>query len=329
MNEVSQVGPNAVGASGLWGNLYGNSGSITQLKGRGRWKIVCFSALGIAGGLACGIFCVPAGIAVGLAIGVVPHFTRFGVLQVIRDADQEIRAESQKFCARSGDGDACNFLANLPHPVEFGGNSTSHSGGMADGVVDGGALATMHAVCFRERSVEADPNSKVEILNVYKSVLDAFNSNVSEEEAHEQAIQVINNSSLSNARKVAFIASAKAFAEGASAANNCGCSVATLTASWMEEYKAEADVAQQKEILRLCREVLRVFSDGKKDGTLTQATQIISDSSFSPERKAVFLVLVTEYAGKPSSATCASGQGAEEKVGILGRATRWFQHFMS
>jgi hypothetical protein len=100
--------------------------------------------------------------------------------------------------------------------------------------------------------------------------------------------------------------------------------VVAMTRVWMCEYATETDPDLKSRLLDLYNEVLGVFAGGKSKEALVRAIRMIGVSELSDARKAMFTVLVADYAG--TGAGCRDV--AAEQPGVLSRVTRWLGGFV-
>jgi hypothetical protein len=188
--------------------LYGPSGTVTKLRRDGYFRVGGVLLLGLGVGLVGGLFGgVPVGIILGLLAGTVPHFTPCGVLPIFSRVGKKVNAEAQKFCGH-------DFFANSSKDLEVRTAGVPECRGMVGSVIGNlnGTVAGMSAKWMKEYETETDADRKKEILSLYRGVLDAF-KDTKVNEALTLAMQRINSSNISDARKTIFYALVTEYAE--------------------------------------------------------------------------------------------------------------------
>lgn len=196
-----------------WESLCGGSGAIAALKRRGYGRISITFLVGLASGTVAGMLGgVPVGIVACLVFGVVPHFTPWGALGIVWDVDRAVKAKMHEVFEQSVDVDNCDSSVNLPHPIVD--NTSSAGTTRGDTAVKG--VLILHKAWLGEVRAEADPDLRMEILRLYKQVLDMFNGAVNRRSVLGQAIQAIDDANLSAERKALFVRAAQDYVDDVS-----------------------------------------------------------------------------------------------------------------
>jgi hypothetical protein len=202
-----------VGKSDFWGSLYGDHGEVSALKRRGYRRIGTIFLAGLASSVVAGVFLgAPACVVTCIVVGIVPHFTPRGTLGIFFEADRAIKAKMYEVFGQSITINSCDSHVNSPHSVA---NNASDADIASSGMAVKGVLI-LNKAWLGEARAEADPNLRMEILRLYKQVLDIFNGAMDRRSVLGQVIRAINDANLSTERKALFVRAAQDYVDNVS-----------------------------------------------------------------------------------------------------------------
>jgi hypothetical protein len=186
--------------------LCGNDSTIAVIKRRGYWRIGEVLVAGLVGGAATWIFWgIPVATFVFLFVGVVPHFTPWGAVGIFFDASRAIEEKMAEICKHSTDTNNCDLFVSPSFPTAIIPSVVPNTD-VTNALTK---ITILHDAWLPECRAETDPNLKMNILALYKSILDIFKTEKDGKNVLVQAIQAIDSANLSSERKVLFIRAVK------------------------------------------------------------------------------------------------------------------------